>query len=155
MAETTTEQTEVQGTAVPEASQAIQEVVGGLVNQPQAVPGSAINPTLINQKTGEAMVTSGVTNTLPTILPQNAVLTPQTATVGQSTTAAGTMTTPTATQMTVDTTGAAAQAQAAQMNALTQPAVGASGSITQQATVQGQLANITQDIEASLAAGTP
>jgi len=49
----------------------------------------------------------------------------------------------------------APEAQAQQLAALSQPAVGASGSITNQATVQGQLENITQDIEASLAAGTP
>ena len=140
---------------VSQQSQAIQKTVGGLVNQPQLATGTDIQPNLQQVGPGELSATPGLTTPAPAVTPQavqTTAITPSTVQTSQQPT---TVTPGAAQTFTADTQTAAAQAQAEQLQQLSQPAVGASGSITKEATVQGQLENITQDIESALAAGTP
>ena len=141
---------------VSQQSQAIQQTVGGLVNQPQLPSGGTVNVQPMNVGVGETLGTPGLSTTAPQLTPQTAQAVQQVTPTDAQTQTVGTVT-PIQAQTFTAQTGAAnvPQITAAQLQQLSQPAVGASGAITQEATVQGQLANITQDIEAALAAGTP
>jgi len=139
-------------------SQAIQAEVGGLVRNPQLPAGTKINAQLQNVGVGEMMTAPGVTATAP----QAATTQVPTAPTATATTAgqaqqvgAVTAATP-ATVQAQTAAGTQPQVTAAQHTTpLTQEAVGQVGTITDPATVRGQLAEITTDIENSLAAGTP
>ena len=150
------EQTTATGQAVSPQSQAIQTTVGGLVNVPQLPTGATVQPQLQQLGVGETMSQGAVTPTAPTMAPTTQVTTavaPTTTTAPSQT--IGAVTPTTAQTFQADTTlNQAAQAQAQQLQQLSQPAQGASGTITSEATVQGQLASITQDIESALASGT-
>ena len=137
-------------------SKAIQTTVGGLVNQPQLPTGAIVQPQLQQLGVGETMSQGAVTPIAPTVSPTTQVTpiaaTPDTPAASQTISGVA----PTAAQsfQAETTLNQAAQAQAQQLQQLSQPAQGASGTITSEATVQGQLASITQDIESALAAGT-
>jgi len=135
-------------------SQGIQTEVGGLVENPDLPAGSQITAQLQNVGVGEDMATSGVSGTSPTagMASGQAAIQRNTGT-GTAATVGG-VTPTTSASYTAQTGTNAPQSSDEQLATLTQPAVGASGSITSQATVQGQLENITQDIESALAAGT-
>ncbi len=60
------EQTTATGQAVTPQSQAIQQTVGGLVNQPQLPIGASIEPTLQQLGVGETMTGGAITPTAPT-----------------------------------------------------------------------------------------
>jgi len=143
-------------TKVSQQSQAIQKVVGGQVNNPQLPSGAEVKVQAQNVGKDELMKTAGAPATAPQAKTQTANVVAQATPTAGSTQSVGTVTQPKAQTYTAST-GASATPQMtpAQQAALTQPAVGASGSITKQATVQGQLEDITQDIESALAAGTP
>ena len=142
--------------AVSAQSKAIQTTVGNQVNNPQLPAGGTVNVQAQNVGTGELMTTSGAPATAPQAATTTATAVPQTtATPGASQQVTAPTTTGAQTYTADQVAALAPEAQAQQLAALSQPAVGAAGSITNQATVQGQLENITQDIEASLAAGTP
>ena len=97
-----------------------------------------------------------MSNITPVKRPTQTQVSTQVAPTTAQTQAVGAVTPTQAQAVTAQTVAAQApQITAAQLQQLSQPAVGASGTITNEATVQGQLASITQDIEASLAAGTP
>ena len=141
---------------VTPASQAIQQVVGGQVNAPQAAPGTTVNPVMQNVGVDEDMTTAGVTGPGQTIVSQDSQMTNQAGTTAGTAEQVGAVTPSTAAQTTADTTGAAAQVTPAQHTTpLTQEAVGEIGTITDPASVRGQLADITTDIENALAAGSP
>ena len=142
--------------AVSAQSKAIQTTVGNQVNNPQLPAGGTVNVQAQNVGAKELMTTSGA----PVKAPQAATTTSTafgvpTTTQGASQQVTAPATTGAQTYTADQVAALAPEAQAQQLAALSQPAVGAAGSITNQATVQGQLENITQDIEASLAAGTP
>ena len=142
--------------AVSAQSKAIQTTVGNQVNNPQLPAGGTVNVQAQNVGTGELMTTSGAPVKAPQAATTTATAVPQTtATPGASQQVTAPTTTGAQTYTADQVAALAPEAQAQQLAALSQPAVGAAGSITNQATVQGQLENITQDIEASLAAGTP
>tara|TARA_X000001388_G_scaffold72523_1_gene63276 strand:- start:417 stop:1757 length:1341 start_codon:yes stop_codon:yes gene_type:complete len=142
---------------VSEQSQGIQKTVGGQVNKPQLPTGTGVIVEPMKVGTGETLGTSGLSTTaVPQITPATAQAVQQVAPTDAQTQTVGAVTPTTAQTYTANVgTANVPQITAAQLQQLSQPAVGASGSITNQATVQGQLENITQDIEASLAAGTP
>ena len=139
---------------VSSQSQGIQTTVGDQVENPDLPAGSTVTTQLQHVGVGETMGTG-----LGTTSPAAAMST------GQMSTQAGTGTGTAATVGAVSPIAAgsyaaqtgitAPQAADEQLTTLTQPAVGASGTITSQATVQGQLENITQDIESALANNTP
>ena len=116
------EQTTATGQAVTPQSQAIQQTVGGLVNQPQLPIGASIEPTLQQLGVGETMTGGAITPTAPTAAPTTQV----TAAQGQAAQNVASQTiggiTPTQAQSYTAQTGAATapQIQAAQLQQLSQ-----------------------------------
>ncbi len=131
-------------------------LIDSLLNQPTLAQGTSITPTLQNVQSNELMATPGVTGT---VAAQAAQATAPTATAATGATGqtVATATPQAASQFTASTIGTAPTMTAAQ-GTLTNPMVAAQQSlanIDSRATVQGQLENISQDIETSLQQGTP
>ena len=147
-------------TQVSPQSVAIQSEVGNLVRNPQLPQGAAVNPQAMNVGQDELMATAGTAATAPTInrTASQAAAPTSIATQTGGTGVTQTAVTPaTAQAYTADTAaGLAPQMTAAQATgALTQEAVGQTGTITDPATVRGQLKDITTDIENAMASGSP
>ena len=140
---------------VSQQSQGIQSTVGKLIENPDLPAGSTVTAQLQNVGVGETMGTAGLGTTSPTAAMATGQMATQTPTQAGTAATVGTVTPTTPGSYTAQTGITAPQAADEQMTTLTQPAVGASGTITSQATVQGQLENITQDIESALANNTP
>ena len=143
--------TQTQQAAVDSAS----EVVEDLLKTPALPTGTTISPTLQQIQTGELLATPGVSGTVAAGIPTAAVPT-VTGAAAPTTTAAAAPTAYATGQYTAGQTGIAAtpQATAATMSALTAPAVAEAGAITSAATVQGQLANLSGDLQTAINAGT-
>jgi len=140
-------------------SQAIQQQVGGLVQNPQLPQGAAVNPQMQQIGQNELMTTPGAAPIAPqaSTTASQAPTAPTATAQGAGTSATQQAITPTtATSMTAAAAGLAPQMTAAEHTTpLTQEAVGQAGTITDPATVRGQLKDITTDIENALAAGSP
>ena len=143
--------TQTQQAAVDSAS----EVVEDLLKTPALPTGTTISPTLQQIQTGELLATPGVSGTVAAGIPTAAVPT-VTGAAAPTTTAAAAPTAYATGQYAAGQTGIAAtpQATAATMSALTAPAVAEAGAITSAATVQGQLANLSGDLQTAINAGT-
>ena len=131
-------------------------LIDSLLNTPTLAQGTSITPTLQNVQTNELMATPGVTGT---VAAQSATAaTPSaTAATGATGQTVATMTPATASQFTASTIGTAPTMQAAQ-GTVTAPMTAATQSLANidpRATVQGQLENISTDIQQSLQQGTP
>ena len=131
-------------------------LIDSLLNQPTLAQGTSITPTLQSVQSNELMATPGVTGT---VAAQAAQATAPTATAATGATGqtVATATPQAASQFTASTIGTAPTMTAAQ-GSLTNPMIAAQQSlanIDSRATVQGQLENISQDIETSLQQGTP
>ena len=147
-------------TQVSPQSVAIQTEVGRQVRTPQMPQGATVNPQAMNVGTGELMATPGAAATAP-LANRTASQAATAPTIAQGTagTAATqqTVTPTTARTMTADVAAGLAPQVTAQQStgALTQEAVGQTGTITDPATVRGQLKDITTDIENAMASGSP
>ena len=131
-------------------------LIDSLLNQPTLAQGTSITPTLQSVQSNELMATPGVTGTVAAQAATAAAPT-ATAATGATGQTVATATPQTASQFTASTIGTAPTMTAAQ-GTLTNPMVAAQQSlanIDSRATVQGQLENISQDIETSLQQGTP
>jgi hypothetical protein len=131
-------------------------LIDSLLTQPSLPQGTSISPQAQNVQTNELLATPGVTGTLTA---QAAQATAPAATMGTAATSqqVGTATPQTASQFTAATIGTAPTMTAAQ-GTVTAPMTAAQqslASIDSRATVQGQLENISTDIQTSLAQGTP
>ena len=131
-------------------------LIDSLLNTPTLAQGTSITPTLQNVQANELMATPGVTGT---VAAQSATAaTPSaTAATGATGQTVATMTPATASQFTASTIGTAPTMQAAQ-GTVTAPMTAATQSLANidpRATVQGQLENISTDIQQSLQQGTP
>ena len=131
-------------------------LIDSLLNTPTLAQGTSITPTLQNVQTNELMATPGVTGT---VAAQSATAAAPSATAATGATgqAVATMTPATASQFTASTIGTAPTMTAAQ-GTVTQPMTAAQQSLANidpRATVQGQLENISTDIQQSLQQGTP
>jgi len=131
-------------------------LIDSLLTQPSLPQGTSITPQAQNVQTNELLATPGVTGTLSA---QAAQATAPAATMGTAATSqqVGTATPQTASQFTAATIGTAPTMTAAQ-GTVTAPMTAAQqslASIDSRATVQGQLENISTDIQTSLAQGTP
>ena len=131
-------------------------LIDSLLNQPTLAQGTSITPTLQSVQSNELMATPGVTGTVAAQAAQATAPTAAAATgaTGQN---VATATPQAASQFTAATIGTAPSMTAAQ-GSLTNPMVAAQQSlanIDSRATVQGQLENISSDIEQSLQQGTP
>ena len=131
-------------------------LIDSLLNTPTLAQGTSITPTLQSVQTNELMATPGITGT---VAAQSATAAAPTATAATGATgqAVATMTPATASQFTASTIGTAPTMTAAQ-GTVTQPMTAAQQSLANidpRATVQGQLENISTDIQQSLQQGTP
>ena len=131
-------------------------LIDSLLSTPTLPTGTTISPTAQTVQANELLATPGVTGTAAA---QATSATAGTAAVitGATPTAVSTVTPATAAQITPATIGTAQQMAAAQ-GSVTAPMTAAQqslASIDSRATVQGQLENISTDIEASLASGSP
>ena len=131
-------------------------LIDSLLTQPSLPQGTSITPQAQNVQANELLATPGVTGTLSA---QAAQATAPTATMGTAATSqqVGAVTPQAASQFTAATIGTAPTMTAAQ-GTVTNPMIAAQQSlanIDSRATVQGQLENISQDIQTSLSQGTP
>ena len=131
-------------------------LIDSLLNQPTLAQGTSITPTLQNVQSNELMATPGVTGTVAAQAAQATAPTAAAATGATGQTVA-TATPQAASQFTAATIGTAPTMTAAQ-GTVTAPMIAAQQSlanIDSTATVQGQLENISSDIQTSLQQGTP
>ena len=144
---TTTEQT---------GSRKVISVMDTLLNTPTLPTGTLVTPALQQVQAGEAMATPGLQGSVGAITPTPGSIPTITPTATSTSVAAGQQTAATPASMTAtQVAGQTPQMTAAQMSGLTAPAVAATGTIDPNATVQGQLQKINQDIETSLDTGSP
>ena len=123
---------------------------------PSLPTGTTISPQLQNVATTELMATPGVTGTLASAVPTA----PAAPTIATPTAVTGTSavapTAQAAAQMTPATVaGQTPTMAAAQMTGLTAPAQAATGTITSDATVKGQLESLQNEVSTALASGNP
>ena len=131
-------------------------LIDTLLSQPTLPQGTAISPQAQNVQTNELLATPGVTSTLSAQAAQ-AVAPTATAVTAPTATSVATATPQAASQFTANVVGTAPTMTAAQ-GTITNPMVAATQSLANidpRATVQGQLENISQDIQTSLSQGTP
>ena len=131
-------------------------LIDSLLNQPTLAQGTSITPTLQNVQSNELMATPGVTGTVAAQAAQATAPTAAAATGATGQTVA-TATPQAASQFTAATIGTAPTMTAAQ-GTVTAPMTAATQSLANidpRATVQGQLENISTDIQQSLQQGTP
>jgi hypothetical protein len=131
-------------------------LIDSLLNQPTLAQGTSITPTLQNVQSNELMATPGVTRT---VAAQAAQATAPTATAATGATGqtVATATPQAAAQFNAATIGTAPTMTAAQgtVSAPMTAATQSLANIDPRATVQGQLENISSDIQTSLQQGTP
>ena len=131
-------------------------LIDSLLNTPTLAQGTSITPTLQNVQSNELLATPGVTGTIAAATPQAVAPTAATSATGTAQ-QVSTVTQPGAAQFNAATIGTAPTMTAAQ-GTVTAPMTAAQQSLSNldsRATVQGQLANISSDIETSLAQGSP
>jgi len=125
--------------------------------KPSLPTGTTLNPQLQNIQSQELMATSGVTGQVTAATPTTAAA-PTIAgpTAGLAGTQAGVVAPGAAQTVTAATVaGATPTVTAAQQTGLTQAAQAATGTITADATVKGQLGTLQKEVETALASGNP
>ena len=131
-------------------------LIDSLLSTPTLPSGTSISPQAQNIQSNELLSTPGVTGTLAASA-STATAPTATGVTGATSTQVGQTAAQSAGQYTGDVVGTAASMTAAQ-GTVTAPMTAAQQSIASldpKATVQGQLASISSDIEASLASGSP
>ena len=131
-------------------------LIDSLLSTPSLPQGTTVTPQAQNVQTNELLSTAGVTGTLAAQAGTAAAPT-ATAATAPTTTGVGTLTPQTAASYTGQVVGTAPTMTAA-TGSVTAPMTAAQQAISSldpKATVQGQLENISTDIETSLAQGTP
>ena len=134
-------------------SRKVISLVDTLLTAPVAPTGTEVKPTLQQVQTGEVMGTQGVQGTVAAAQPTAGVVPTITAATAPTATTATGPTTATPASMTAATVAGATPTMTAQTGTVTAPMTGQTGTISSDATVRGQLANITSDIETSLQTG--
>ena len=131
-------------------------LIGSLLSTPTLAQGTSITPQLQNVQQNELLTTPGVTGTVAAQTTAASAPTGTAATIAPAAVQAG-VTPQAAGQYTAATIGTAPTMQAAQ-GQVTAPMTAAQQSLATldtRATVQGQLANISRDVEQSVATGSP
>jgi len=144
-------------TVEQDKSRKVVSLLDTLLTDPGTVApaGTQIQPVIQSVQTGEVMATPGVTGTVTAATPTGGTVpTVTAATAPTATTAAGPTVAGPASMTAATVAGTTPTMTAAQQTGLTQAAQAQTGTITSDATVRGQLANITQDIETSLQTGS-
>jgi len=119
---------------------------------PALPQGTAINPIAQNVNANELLATSGVSATAPTATTPTATATQATATTPTASQQVVNPATQAAANYTATTVGTAPTMTAAQ-GTVTAPMTAQQGAITSDATVQGQLAGLQQQVETAVSQG--
>jgi hypothetical protein len=146
--------TQKEQTGSQKATALIESLAAG---KPSLPTGTTLNPQLQNIQSQELMATSGLTGQVTAATPTTAAA-PTIAgpTAGLAGTQAGVVAPGAAQTMTAATVaGATPTVTAAQQTGLTQAAQAATGTITADATVKGQLGTLQKEVETALASGNP
>jgi len=144
--------------AVPQpqsgTSQDVLELMKQQAVQPLLATGTAITPQLQQVQPGELLATPGVAPTPPMAAVPTAQAAQVVPTVPPAAQQVATPAQQAAAQYTATTVGVAPTMEAAQ-GAVTQPLTAQQGQISADATVQGQLAGLQQQLETAVAEGKP
>ena len=142
-------------TTEQDKSRKVISLVDTLLTDPASgVPAATVvTPQLQQVQTGEAIATSGLTGTVAAAQPTAGVIPTVTAATAPTATTTAGPTVATPASMTAATVAGATPTMTAQTGTVTAPMTAQTGTITSDATVRGQLANITSDIETSLQTG--
>ena len=136
-------------------SRKVISVIDTLLNTPTLPTGTVVTPALQTVQANEAMATPGLTGQVVAATPTPGTVPTITAQTVPGSMAATEQTTAAPASMTAaQVAGATPTMTAEQMSGLTAPAVAATGTVDPNATVQGQLTKINQDIETSLSTGS-
>ena len=130
-------------------------LIESILTKPTMPTGTTISPQLQNVKTNELMATPGVTGTTAAALP--------TAAAAPTITGAATPTSMASTVPTAQAANTYTQAgiagstptMTAATGTVTAPAVAAQGTVSTDATVRGQLADLQQDVTTAVQSGNP
>ena len=139
------------------SSKSAVSLIGTLLSTPSLPQGTSITPQLQNVQQNELLTTPGVTGTVAAATPTAAVAPTGTAAAAPTAAVQAGVTPQAAGQYTAATIGTAPTMTAAQ-GQVTAPMTAAQQSLATldtRATVQGQLANISKDVEQSVATGSP
>ena len=129
--------------------------IESIVAKPTMPTGTTISPQLQNVGTNELMSTPGVTGSTAAALP-TAVAAPTIAGAAAPTTTAATGPTAQAAQQAATATVAGSTpTMTAAQGTVTAPAVAAQGTVSTDATVRGQLADLQQDVTTAVQSGNP
>jgi len=117
--------------------------------------GTTISPQLQNVGPNELMSTAGVTGTTAAALPTAAAAPTITGAATPTSTASTVPTAQAASQYTQATVAGQTPTMTAATGTVTAPAVAAQGTVSTDATVRGQLADLQQDVTTAVASGNP
>ena len=130
------------------------DLMATLLSTPTLPTGTQISPTPQQVQTPELMATSGLTGTLAAAAPTTPSVPTATAGTTPTSTAGALPTAATAGQYTGVSAGTVPTATAA-TGTVTAPMTGQTGTISTDATVRGQLADLQSEVSTALASGDP
>jgi hypothetical protein len=130
-------------------------LIESIVAKPTMPTGTTISPQLQNVGPNELMSTAGVTGTTAAALPTAAAAPTITGAATPTSTASTVPTAQAASQYTQATVAGQTPTMTAATGTVTAPAVAAQGTVSTDATVRGQLADLQQDVTTAVASGNP
>ena len=130
-------------------------LIESIVAKPTMPTGTTISPQLQNVATNELMSTAGVSGTVAAATPTATAAPTITGAAAPTATTATTPTAQTAQQYTQATVAGATPTMTGATGTVTAPAVGQTGTVTSDATVRGQLADLQQDVTTAVQSGNP
>jgi hypothetical protein len=130
-------------------------LIESIVAKPTMPTGTTISPQLQNVGPNELMSTAGVTGTTAAALPTAAAAPTITGAATPTSTTSTVPTAQAASQYTQATVAGQTPTMTAATGTVTAPAVAAQGTVSTDATVRGQLADLQQDVTTAVASGNP
>ena len=130
-------------------------LIESIVAKPTMPTGTTISPQLQNVGPNELMSTAGVTGTTAAALPTAAAAPTITGAATPTSTASTVPTAQAASQYTQATVAGSTPTMTAATGTVTAPAVAAQGTVSTDATVRGQLADLQQDVTTAVQSGNP
>jgi len=130
-------------------------LIESILAKPTMPTGTTISPQLQNVGPNELMSTAGVTGSTAAAMPTAAAAPTITGAAAPTSTAATMPTAQTANTYTQAGVAGSTPTMAAAQGTVTAPAVAAQGTISTDATVRGQLADLQSDVETAVASGNP
>ena len=130
-------------------------LIESIVAKPTMPTGTTISPQLQNVKTNELMATPGVTGTTAAALPTAAAAPTITGAAAPTSMASTVPTAQAANTYTQAGIAGSTPTMTAAQGTVTAPAVAAQGTVSTDATVRGQLADLQQDVTTAVQSGNP